>query len=193
MHVVVHGDDFTTLGTPTCLDLYEEGMEKSVECKLKGRLGHGKDDLKKIRVLNRIVHVVDSCLRYEADPRHAELLAKSLKLDFSKHMVTPGVKLPFDESAATDDTTNDDEADDNMVATIMERKRLVKFNDAIEVHDVPYKIDINGKHPRHFGFNAQGHKVRRVRGDKEEQVEAHNSSKLIQSELEASNTSAHSA
>ena len=45
---------------------------KSPECKLKGRLGHDDEDLKEMRVLNRIVRVVESGLRYEADPRHAE-------------------------------------------------------------------------------------------------------------------------
>ena len=68
--VMVHGDDFTALGTPTALDKYEHGMAKAFECKFKGRLGSGPDDLKEMRVLNRTVRITKSGLRYEADPRH---------------------------------------------------------------------------------------------------------------------------
>ena len=39
--LVVHGDDFTELGTPTGLDKYEKGMANFFECKFRGRLGHG--------------------------------------------------------------------------------------------------------------------------------------------------------
>ena len=45
--VVVHGDDFTALGTAHGLDLYEKGMQKRFECKLKGRLGFEKEDLRR--------------------------------------------------------------------------------------------------------------------------------------------------
>ena len=48
-------------------------------------------------------------LRYEADPRHVELLARSLNLEQCNHMLTPGVKVPFDEADANanvDDLNN---------------------------------------------------------------------------------------
>ena len=73
---------------------------------MKGRLGRGQDDLKEMRVLNRIVRITEDGLRYEADPRHVELLAKSLNLQDCKSVVTPGVKLPFDDDAPTDDDTS---------------------------------------------------------------------------------------
>ena len=44
--VVVHGDDFTALGTSAGLDLFEKGMTDTFECKLKGRLGCGDNDQK---------------------------------------------------------------------------------------------------------------------------------------------------
>ena len=65
---VVHGDDFTALGTADSLDLYEAEMCKAFECKLKGRLGHQPEDLKEIRVLNRVVTIVEAGLKYEPDP-----------------------------------------------------------------------------------------------------------------------------
>ena len=51
--VVVHGDDFTALGTSEGLDAYEKGMQEAFECKLKGRLGTAENDCKEMRVLNR--------------------------------------------------------------------------------------------------------------------------------------------
>ena len=92
--VGVHGDDFTALGTPDGLEMYEQGMLKVFECKLKGRLGTAPNDCKEMRVLSRIVRVTDEGLLYEADPRHAEMLIKDFKLEDAKTVVTPGVKIP---------------------------------------------------------------------------------------------------
>ena len=61
-------------------------------------MGHGPDVIKEMRVLNRIVRITDTGIRYEADPRHVELLAKSLNVESRDPMVTPWVKLPFDNS-----------------------------------------------------------------------------------------------
>ena len=70
--VVVHGDDFTALGTDEALDLYEAGMKKAFEIKIRGRLGTDEKDDKEIRILNRIVRITPKGLFYEADPRHVE-------------------------------------------------------------------------------------------------------------------------
>lgn len=160
-HVVVHEDNFTALGTLHGLDMYERGMAKSFKCKFKGRLGHGQEDFKEMMILNRIVRVTESGLRYEADPR---LAAPGVK-----PMVAPGVKLPFDESAPTDDSTDNIVEDlDAMVAATAVRKREVSFSSSVRVHEVPYQHEVYGKHPRTFYFNSKGQKVRRVRGQKEE-------------------------
>ena len=47
--VVVHGDDFSALGTDEALDKYKKGLQKSVECKMRGRLGVEAHDMKEIR------------------------------------------------------------------------------------------------------------------------------------------------
>ena len=39
--IVVHGDDFTALGTDADLDWYESALQKSSEIKIRGRLGEG--------------------------------------------------------------------------------------------------------------------------------------------------------
>ena len=67
-------------------------MTNTFECKLKGRLGEGENDLKEMKVLNRIVRITPDGLLYEADPRHAEMLIKAFKLEGDKSVVTPGIK-----------------------------------------------------------------------------------------------------
>ena len=89
---VVHGDDFTAVGSPEALDKYEAGMQQSFDCKLKGRLGLDPEDCKEMRVLNRIVRITESGVLYEADPRHAEMTIKAFHLENGKSVVTPGLK-----------------------------------------------------------------------------------------------------
>ena len=59
VNLVVHGDDFSALGTDKGLDLWEKGMATAFEVKLKGRLGPDKQDCKELRVLNRILRMTD--------------------------------------------------------------------------------------------------------------------------------------
>ena len=68
---VVHGDDFTAMGTDVELDLYTKEFEKVFEIKIRGRLGEGRID-QEIRILNRIVRITPNGVVYEADPRHHE-------------------------------------------------------------------------------------------------------------------------
>ena len=150
--VVVHGDDFTALGTPGSLSKFEAGMEKSFECKLKGRLGFGKDDLKEMRVLNRILRVTDTAILYEADLRHAEMMIKSFGLEDSKSVVTPGVKVaPNEEDAATIDSEVDPEVEINRIIAELSpkvRSRQITFNKHVEEHDVVAYSTQYGLHPR---------------------------------------------
>ena len=171
--VVVHGDDFTALGTPEGLDLYEAGMCKAFECKLKGRLGRRDSDLKEMRVLNRIVRIDEHGLRYEADPRHVELLARSLNLENCKHVVTPGVKVPYEEADvdATDGKL-DDHILDAAVNALHRRVRMVKFDDDIETYDVPTQLDVYGAPPRTFDFDQNGRMIPRAVRSKEEYFES---------------------
>ena len=93
--MVVRGDDFTAIGTSPSLDLYETAMAKAFEVKLKGRSGHGANDMKEMRVLNRVLRVVATGLRYEPDPRHVELLVRALRLEGAKGRATPGDKPTY--------------------------------------------------------------------------------------------------
>jgi len=89
--VVVHGDDFTAMATDDDLDWYTAELEKVFEIKVRGRLGEGLEQ-NEIRILNRIVRVTPQGVRYEADPRHYELLSRSLGLEGASATLTPGVK-----------------------------------------------------------------------------------------------------
>ena len=77
---VVHGDDFTFSGSDQSLDLVEAQMKKAFLCKVEGRLGGEPHDLKQARILNRVITWNDWGIQYEADPRHAEVLVRELKV-----------------------------------------------------------------------------------------------------------------
>ena len=91
--VVIHGDDFTALGHEKDLDWYREHIQSKMDTKVKGRLGPGKNDMKQMRVLNRIVEWKGNSIYYEADQRHAEILCDELGFRAeSKRVVAPGTK-----------------------------------------------------------------------------------------------------
>ena len=46
---VVHGDDFTFIGSEEALNIIETGMSKLFMCKIEGRLGDGPKGLREIR------------------------------------------------------------------------------------------------------------------------------------------------
>ena len=145
----MHGDDFTALGTAEGLDKYEKHMCSSFECKLKGRLGYDQGDIQEVRVLNRILHLTKQGLHYEADPRHVEMLAKQLGLDYSntKSAVTPGVKPTYDKVEHQEEETLED-----LVAAICYVKSKtfhVRFSEHVDAKNVPCYSEQYGKHPRH--------------------------------------------
>ena len=160
--VVVHGDDFSALGTDEMLDKYEAGLRKSFECKMRGRLGSEPDDLKEIRMLNRIIRIVPTGLLYEADPRHAELLAKSMGLDDCKKVATPGVKKAFTEDVM--DLPVVDECDG--VAAIDVRMPQLRFDlENVEIHHVVPYARVYGCHPSKFVFQKDGRLLKLLNSD----------------------------
>ena len=97
---MVHGDDFTSLGSDANLDRLEKELATFFELKIRGRLGVGCPGDDEIRILNRLVRVTSEGLEYEADPRHVDLIVESLELADSKPVATPGVKNPIPELEA---------------------------------------------------------------------------------------------
>lgn len=72
----MHGDDFSALGLEDDLAWYEEEFCKHVEIGYKTKMNTEPGFAKEVRILNRILRLQPNGLRYEADPRHIELLAK---------------------------------------------------------------------------------------------------------------------
>ncbi len=90
MRTVIHGDDFTTLGSTESLGWMREKMMEKFEVKLRGRLGPEEKDEKSIRILNRVVEWTAKGIRYEADQRHAEIIINELGIkEESKSLVNP--------------------------------------------------------------------------------------------------------
>ena len=87
---MVHGDDFVFVGNDQDLNFIENAMAASFLIKVVGRLGGDPQDIKEISILNRIIRWTSAGLEYEADPRHAELLARDYGEGTS--VTTPGTK-----------------------------------------------------------------------------------------------------
>ena len=58
---------------------------------MRGHIGEGNEETE-IRILNSIVRITPSGVRHEADPRHHELLVRSMGLEGGTSVVPPGVK-----------------------------------------------------------------------------------------------------
>ena len=93
--LVVHGDDFTFLGSDTMLDLSQKVMQQKFEIKIRVRMGPDKDDDKSIRMLNRCLSWGGRALFYESDPRHADIIVQALgmKVGEKRNVTTPGSKI----------------------------------------------------------------------------------------------------
>ena len=90
--VFVHGDDFVTLGAlESCRWLRGQLLERwNLKC--NGALGV---EVREVRILNRILTRCDWGYQLEADPRHTELITRSLGLEAnSRGLTTPGLRDP---------------------------------------------------------------------------------------------------
>ena len=88
---VVHGDDFVFACVETDLEWARQQMEKSFL--VIGRLGGDKQDVRELRVLNRVLSWRSGGIELEADPRHQEILISELEQGV-RGLRTPGVKNP---------------------------------------------------------------------------------------------------
>ena len=60
------------------LEWVSNELEARILLKRVGSLGGDREDLKELRVLNRVLRWKGWGIAYEADPRHAELLVRAL-------------------------------------------------------------------------------------------------------------------
>jgi hypothetical protein len=106
---IVHGDDFVLTGRAHALDQVKAGMHERFLLKELGRLGGGQGELRELRVLNRVIRWTQAGLKYEADPRHAEIVVRgvagaeralSAPGTSSKDFEAPGEEQELPERAA---------------------------------------------------------------------------------------------
>ena len=98
---VVHGDDFTNLGEENELKWLTDKLKEHFSIKDRGTLGPDVNDLKEIRLLNRIIAWESDGIRYEADQRHGEILIDVLDLKEAKGVDTPGIVVSQSELEKT--------------------------------------------------------------------------------------------
>ena len=89
----------------------EAALNKPFDVKIRGRLGEGPTGMKEIRLLNRIIKITSEGLTYEADPRHVELLARSLGLVGTRYISTPGIKYNDAGTNKAEETVLEEEED----------------------------------------------------------------------------------
>ncbi len=90
--MVVHGDDFLSIGTDTDLDWLGDRLRSVYGAKHVGRIGPDTEDQKAMRVPNRVTEWRQDGIQIESDQRHAEIIVRALGLGKGKGLETPGSK-----------------------------------------------------------------------------------------------------
>ena len=81
------------LGWKDALDWFRGKINDRFACKHRGRMGPGDEDIKSIRILNRMVAWTEKGIEYEGDQRHVEIACKEYGLKpGSKSVRVPGSK-----------------------------------------------------------------------------------------------------
>ena len=97
--LLVHGDDFLVLGDEDAQNFLSGVLAQKFEFRVDGCIGPEDRDGTVLTVLNRIVEYNKDTgtITYEADPRHAEMIVKTLGLESAKVVSTPSEKQTLDE------------------------------------------------------------------------------------------------
>ena len=93
IRVLVHGDDFTAAGSDEGLKYVAATFQNKYKTKVRGTLGPDPPDMKAITILNRIVGWTAEGIRYEADPRHVDLIIEELGLQKANGSSITGCKI----------------------------------------------------------------------------------------------------
>ena len=104
LRFLVHGDDFVCLGDEQAHQFLMKVLDEKFEYRVDGSIGPGALEKNSMTVLNRIIsydHATGE-VTYEADPRHAEHIVKSLKLEGSKRVSSPAEKPKLEEVLAAE-------------------------------------------------------------------------------------------
>ena len=150
IHLVVHGDDFVILADDEQLTWLEQQLGEHLEIGDTCRLGRDPTDSKEARILNRVVKLEEQGIRYEADPRHVEMLARDLHLESCADVSTPGVKDKNDPDDVVNEEPVHDHSEVHAVNSIKpsDKFKKVTFNNSPETKlvEIPYGRQY-GRHP----------------------------------------------
>ena len=109
-------------------------------------------------------------LRYEADPKQAEMMIKAMDLSSANPVLTPGVKTPSEDVNIDAEIIHEDrigdyqpEPDDPDVAAVTQKSKVSFSDDDPEVMLVTPYSEVYGVHPRSIVATASGWKL--VSGD----------------------------
>ena len=89
LQTLVHGDDFVTSGSREDAAWLKKALSQRFDIKT-AVVGRKEGEEKETIILNRIIRVKEEGWEYEADQRHGELIVKTLNMEESKAVVTPG-------------------------------------------------------------------------------------------------------
>ena len=89
LRVLVHGDDFISVGKQKDVEWFRGALRGRFEVSTK-IVGLEEGQIREARVLNRIVRVDKDGWYYEADQRHGEMIIKTLNMEGAKGVCTPG-------------------------------------------------------------------------------------------------------
>jgi hypothetical protein len=92
--MLVHGDDFLSAAKDEDLEWLRSELSKNLEIKTQ-KIGR-KEKTKQMTFLGRVLTWEESGIRYEADPRHAEIVIQELGLAGGKSAATPGSTTKLD-------------------------------------------------------------------------------------------------
>ena len=88
IRVLVHGDDFVSVGSAASARWFRGALERRFEIK-STVVGTGPNEVREARILGRVIRVGTGGWQYEADQRHGELLAEHLNLTCAKSLSNP--------------------------------------------------------------------------------------------------------
>ena len=71
LKIMVHGDDFVTLGLEEQIKWFHESMQSTYEVTIRGVLGPEAKDDRRIEILNRVVEWRSNGTTDDGGPRHA--------------------------------------------------------------------------------------------------------------------------
>jgi hypothetical protein len=101
---VVHGDDFTFLGTDVDIKEVICAMKRWYEIKVRGILGGEDGDDEEVTILNRRLSWRGNVIEYEADCKHAQVLVEEMGLEASSNgLESPTEREEVEEGADRED------------------------------------------------------------------------------------------